>query len=180
MGAALRRRAERAGAAALALVAALATGPLAAAEGEFVPGPYIEMLAECYGGADTLDDRRACIGQAAQACQEEEPQGQTTLGIVTCTGIEADAWGVVLNGEYQQTMETARQADAAETMPEYSGMAEALREAQRAWAEFNDAECRLAFAAWGSGSMRYIAAAECRLRMIAERAIELRAMREDF
>ena len=163
------------------LMAVLAL-PAAAAEGEFVPGPYMEVLAECYGAADTLESRRGCIGEAARICQDEEPQGQTTLGIVTCTGIEADAWDVLLNGEYRLTMDWARGADAAdrEAFPEFANREEALRAAQRAWIEFRDTECRLAYALWGPGSLRQVAGAQCQLDMIAERTIELRAMREEY
>ncbi len=167
-------------AAALLGAAPIFGAPVAAQEGAFVPGPYIEVLAECYGGARTTPDRRACIGKAAAICQEEEPQGQTTLGLVTCVGIEADAWDVVLNGEYQLAMEWARQADATGSAPEFARRADTLRAAQRAWIEFRDAECILAYALWGSGSMRRIAGAECQLRMIAERGIDLRAMREEM
>ena len=53
-------------------------------------------------------------------------------------------------------------------------------EAQRAWIAFRDTACALDYAEWGSGSMRNIAWADCRMQMTAERTIELRAMREMF
>lgn len=166
---------------AAALIGAMAL-PALAQEGEFVPGPYIELLAECYGAAETLDDRRACIGEASSICQDEEPQGRTTRGAVRCIGIEADAWDVVLEGEYQLTTEWARQADAAEreSFPEFALREERLRAAQDAWSDYRDEACALEYALWGSGSMRSVAGALCQLEMIAERAVELRAMREEF
>jgi uncharacterized protein YecT (DUF1311 family) len=148
---------------------------------EFVPGPYMEVLAACYGAAGDPEARAACLGEAARICQEEEPQGQTTAGLVTCLGIEADAWDVLLNGEYRLTMDWARAQDTAEraAMPEFAVLEERLRAAQRAWNDFREEECAMRYALWGSGSMRRIAGAECQLRMIGERTLELRALREE-
>ena len=161
---------------ALALLPAMA----AAEEGEFVPGPYIEVLAECYGSAATQAERTACIGEITATCEEEEPRGQTTLGMVACAGIEADAWDIVLEGELQLTSEWARQADAEDPAGEdLTSRVEALRASQRAWSDYVDAECLRAFAWWGSGSMRQVAGAQCRRDRIAERAVALRGMREE-
>ncbi|WP_227419083.1 lysozyme inhibitor LprI family protein [Roseitranquillus sediminis] len=164
----------------LLAVAFLVAAP--AAGEDFVPGPYIEVLAECYGNAESTADRSACIGEITRICEEEEPQGATTLGMATCAGIEADAWDVVLEGEYRLSMEWARAADRDDppASPSVVARADALRTAQRAWEDFQEAECHLAFARWGSGSMRQVAASRCRMRMIAERAVALRALREDF
>jgi uncharacterized protein YecT (DUF1311 family) len=53
-----------------------------------------------------------------------------------------------------------------------------LREAQRAWIVFRDAECRAQYALYGTGSLRQVVGANCVMSETAERAIELRQMRE--
>ncbi len=161
------------------VVLLLASLPPAAVAQDFVPGPYYEILAECYADAASREARTACIGEASRLCMEEEPEGQTTMGMSRCTGIEADAWDVLLEGEMRATMEWAQQSDEAD-LPEFRDRAEALRDAQQAWEEFAVEECRLQYALWGSGSMRSIAGAACRMQMIAERAITLRALREEM
>ena len=57
------------------------------------------------------------------------------------------------------------------------GIGNALRDAQRAWIAYRDAECGLAYARWQDGSMRVIVAANCLMTMTAQRAIELRDMK---
>jgi uncharacterized protein YecT (DUF1311 family) len=156
--------------------AALAAGAAPAEEGAFVPGPYIEILADCYGAAKTAAARSGCIGEASGICIEEEPRGRSDRGRIACFGIEADAWDVVLGGEYRLAMAWARAADAARPppAPDLPRREDALRVAQRAWDDFREAECRLAFARAGP-----VGTAACQLDMIARRALDLRAMRED-
>ncbi len=158
---------------------AIALLPFAALAQDFVPGPYYEVLAECYADAATQEARTACIGEASRVCMEEEPEGQTTMGMSRCTGIEADAWDVLLEGELRAAMDWARKSDEAD-LPQFRARAEALRNAQHAWEDFAVEECRLQYALWGSGSMRSIAGAACRMEMIAEHTVALRALREEM
>jgi uncharacterized protein YecT (DUF1311 family) len=132
--------------------------------------------------AEGLNAVAGCAGRLLEACQSSTADGQTTLGIVNCAGRETAAWDVLLNEEYQATRAWAEDADAVEaaSAPQFGRSAEALLEAQRAWIAFRDAECGLAYALWGSGSMRTIAGANCLLSMTAERTVMLRAMREAF
>ena len=51
-----------------------------------------------------------------------------------------------------------------------------LRTSQRHWIAFRDAECALAYAEFGAGSMRVLSSAGCQLQMTAERAIALKFM----
>lgn len=113
------------------------------------------------------DDAQACIGDAANQCQDTQPQGQTTLGISECLMAEHAAWDRILNREYGQLRDNY--ADDA-------GLVAQLRDAQRAWITFRDADCRLAYDRYGGGSMRVIAAAGCRLQHTARRALDLRDM----
>ena len=159
--------------AAVALLALLAF-PATATEHEVAQ--YGPLLDKCYAAADTEDARRACMGQMAQTCMDSQEGGHSTLGMTSCLNAEADVWDKFLNVEYKATMAAFRamDEDEAEYFPEFANRAEKLRDAQRAWIAFRDGECALAYAMWGSGSMRNIAYTDCRMQMTAKRAMELR------
>ena len=142
-------------------------------------GPELEA---CYADATDTAGREACIGTMASTCMDNQDGGHTTLGMSSCLNGEATVWDGFLNVEYKATREFAKamDADEAEYFPELARRAETLLVAQRAWLAFRDAECALAYAEWGSGSMRTIAYADCVMRMTAERTIRLRSMREAF
>ena len=146
-----------------------------------VAGEYAGLVDACLAAAPA-GELGTCIGRASESCMAGEDGGETTLGMSMCMADEVELWDGILNAEYRETMDFAKAMDAgeAEYFPEYAKRAEALRDAQRAWIAFRDAECALAYAEWGSGSMRHIAGSECVMRMTAERALELRAMRERF
>ena len=158
----------------------LATGQALATEHEV--STYGPILDACYDAADGTEALAACKGQMAESCMATQDGGYTTLGMSLCAAAEADVWDKYLNSEYKTTMAWAKSADEDEAVyfPGYANRAESLLNAQRAWIAFRDAECALAYASWGSGSMRSIAGAGCRLEMTADRALELRSLREDF
>lgn len=112
----------------------------------------------------------------AAVCMDSEDGGHSTLGMTNCALSEAQVWDKYLNLEYRAAMDAleAMDTDEAEFFPEFANRAESLRAAQRAWIAFRDAECGLAYAMWGSGSMRNIAGSNCSLEMTASRTIELR------
>jgi len=141
---------------------------------------YAAALEACFDAAQDPAVAQACQGQASAACMEGEAAGYSTQGMTGCLLAEHAAWDDLLNRDYRRTMEALRQLDAdeAEFFPEYAGRADALRTAQRAWIAFRDADCALAHAMWGSGSMRQIAGASCVLDMTAQRTIELRFLTE--
>ena len=109
---------------------------------------------------------------------EAEDGGYSTLGMVMCTAAETQVWDRFLNAEYRSTMSAlnAMDVDEAQYFPEFAKREDSLRDAQRAWITFRDAECGLAYAMWGSGSMRNIAAATCQLEMTAKRTLELQEL----
>ena len=156
-----------------------ATGVQAAGHevAEFAP-----ILDACYAAAERAEELRACRGRMSETCMQTSDGSYSTLGMSACASAETAAWDRYLNSEYGLTMAWAKAADAAEAehFPEYANRADALRAAQRAWIAFRDAECGLAFARWGSGSMRTIAAEGCRLDMTAARTIDLFSIREPF
>ena len=154
--------------------------PAAATDHEVAAfGPDLEA---CLTEAPDVAGLEACIGRMSTTCMDSQDGGHTTLGMTSCLNAEATVWDMFLNAEYKamRTHAKAMDADEAAHFPEFAKRAEALLAAQRAWIAFRDAECDLAYAEWGSGSMRNIAWADCQMRMTAERAIELRAMREKF
>jgi len=164
----------------LALVLTVLPGVVVAEE-ELVT-IYGPVLAQCYATAVGFEEKTACIGALALECMEKEDGGQTTIGMSMCNRAEAEFWDGLLNKEYQLTMAWAKANDIEEAKfdPQFANLANALRDAQRAWITFRDAECGLAYAVWGSGSMRQIAGSSCFADMVAERTIELRDIREMF
>ncbi len=163
----------------LALTLGLAAPALAT---EHEVDQFGAVLDTCYANAATHDARTACIGQMAETCMTGQEGGETTLGMSSCLAAEGDVWDRHLNTEYKALRDymTAADKDESEYFPEFANRVEALLAAQRAWIAFRDAECALAYAEWGSGSMRHIAGTDCRMQMTAERTIELRSMREMF
>lgn len=147
---------------------------------EHMDQAYGPILAQCYSAAKDGSARAACQGRMSGACMENEESGQSTLGMTICLSAEAEAWDALLNAEYSRALAGAKLMDTeeAEYFPEFANRANALREAQRAWITFRDADCELAYAQWGSGSMRNIAFADCRMEMTARRTLELRDMQE--
>lgn len=128
----------------------------------------------CLSAADSPIE---CVGTTVDDCVAL-PGGETTAGMVACIAAESAAWDEILNDEYQATMSALRAADAMEELaPPDLTRERALREAQRAWVAFRDAECRAHHALWGGGTLRQVVGANCVMVETAERAIELRQMR---
>ncbi len=144
------------------------------------PLRYAPMVDACAARSEYEGGPQSCIGDAASACMVGEQDGETTVGIMFCMLDERNAWDVILNAEYQQTLDFAQEMDAEDLklFPEYAVRAEQILAAQRAWIAFRDANCLVEYGAWGAGSMRQIAGAECHMRMTANRALALRAYRD--
>jgi len=132
-----------------------------------------EPLGACIAAAD---DPTSCIGMVAETCMAK-PDGSTTVGMMFCNIEERDLWDRGLNAVYGKLMAGEKAADDEERkyFPEFANRADALRDAQRAWIAFRDAECGYAYARWGSGSMRQIIGSACLLDMTAQRYLELAA-----
>ncbi len=149
------------------MAAALLTVPVAADEAG-------EIRACLAGAAQPME----CVGLTVGPCTER-PGGETTVGMVECINAEHGAWDAILNEEYRATMSALRAEDATGDLAAPDMTREGtLRQAQRAWIVFRDAECRAQYARWGMGSLRQIVGANCVMVETAERAIELRQMRE--
>lgn len=144
----------------LAIALTLLAAPAAAQDVDLDPA----TVQSCMDGAERGRVSPACIGEAAEACQTAHAQPDSTLAISQCRVAEAEVWDGLLNEEYG----TLREARADQ--------ADLLQEAQRKWIALRDADCDLAAAIYGEGSMRAIAVADCRLRHSAIRALQLRDM----
>ena len=168
---------------ATAALAAMLAGLAAQAAAQEPASAEVAQLAACADRhlPDLAAAEAACVGLLSRPCTER-PEGGTTLGMVDCMQAESAAWDVLLNRAWPVLRGEAKASDAhyAETwqgQPPPS-WADALLTAQRAWLAFRDAECAERHASWGSGSMRSIAAADCRLSMTAARTLEFRARAE--
>ncbi len=152
--------------------------PVSGSATEHEVAVFGSILEACYAAAETDDAMTACIGQMSTACMDGQEGGHSMLGMSSCINAEAQVWDKYLNSEYRETMAAlkAMDADEAEFSPEFAKRADSLRDAQRAWIGFRDAECGLAYAMWGSGSMRSIAWASCQVDMTAKRTIEIRGL----
>ena len=162
----------------LALLALIATPALA----EEPYDSFSTGIADCVAATEGVEAGRACIGTGAAACFDGAPDGQTTTGMMYCGLAERDAWDRLLNEEYGLARDAARGADEAERadFPEFAHRVEQLRDAQRAWIAYRDANCAMEYGLWGAGSMRQIAGADCQMRMTAERMLELRSYRQQL
>jgi uncharacterized protein YecT (DUF1311 family) len=143
----------------LVLVPLVISAPVLADEHTFTQADDAAM-------SSCLDDLGAgapadCIGEASNFCQEE-PGGATTAGIGICLARETDWWDFQLNAHYE-SLEADLDAETFET----------LREAQRAWIDYRDANCAFAYKYWEEGSIRSVAHASCMLDETAHRALAL-------
>ena len=118
----------------------------------------------------------SCAGQAAAACMEATPGGQTTVGMGGCLDRERAQWDGWLNTVYQQHHATLA-ARRAEVLSHARDEAEALRDMQRAWIAFRDAKCAYEAAQWGGGTGAGPAAINCHLHETARQMLYLQTRR---
>lgn len=145
-------------------------GPTAAQEFAVEAG----AVRACFAGTATGEAAPRCLGAASDACQAG-PGGSTTVGIASCITAETAVWDDILNEEYAATR---RAFDGRSGGPNGGPLNDALRDAQRAWIAFRDADCALAFERWADGTIRSVVHANCMMVLTAERALALRDMRD--
>jgi uncharacterized protein YecT (DUF1311 family) len=102
-----------------------------------------------------------CIGTASDTCMDQ-PDNYATMGMANCMDRETAWWDEVLNAHYGNL----RDGLDAESFA-------ALRDAQRNWIAFRDAECNFNYTYWREGTVRTPAYARCMLEQTAHRAIAL-------
>jgi uncharacterized protein YecT (DUF1311 family) len=97
-----------------------------------------------------------------------------------CFAAEAEAWEAVMAGVYGDLAGLMRATSEDPDTADPGAQERLLAAAQDAWAAFRDADCAQAAAAWGDGSLRSVAAAQCVLDRTGERALELTGRRRAF
>lgn len=118
------------------------------------------------------DNPRSCIGTLSNECQMT-PDGSTTLGIVACEQAETELWDRLLNERYKAAMAATKERESdIQSFGRKPNTVASLREAQRKWVAFRDAECQRVFEYYAIGTIRGPAFAGCQLRRTAERAID--------
>lgn len=102
----------------------------------------------------------AAAAAPAAADELQQCNQRDTLGIVECLNGKTAAWDDRLNDAYRKTLAAA-----------VGEQRDRLRDAQRLWMRYRDANC--GYYGAGEGSIRLIEAAECLRRMTERRAREL-------
>ncbi|MCL3882776.1 lysozyme inhibitor LprI family protein [Marivita sp. GX14005] len=155
----------------MVVIAALAFPGMAAAQNL---GADPQIVRGCFASTPPGSVYPPCLGQASGQCQQL-PGGSTTIGMMECIQAETAHWDAILNEQYGRTQDFNAMQDAQGASP-VMDRTDALRDAQRAWIAFRDADCAARYALWQDGTMRSIVAANCHLTMTAQRALELRDM----
>ena len=128
------------------------------------PTPVPE--AEIWACINAVGDGQSaeCIGSFANACMERAG-AYDTITATQCFEAETTGWDAALNTAYQ----ALRANLSGEDVP--AGAADALRDAQRAWIPFRDAECQwrgnLTF-----GTSHITDGAVCMLEVTAARVLD--------
>ena len=133
------------------------------------------IVRACFASTEIGAIYPSCLGEASGQCQEQ-PGGYTTVGMSDCISSETAEWDAILNEEYKATQAVLAERDA-EGRSDILDRTDSLRDAQRAWIAFRDADCTARYAIWQDGTIRTIVGANCHLTMTAARAIALRDMR---
>lgn len=153
-----------------ALAAALTLGWGAAASAQESLGEYDAVLerlggvlASCLQASSSREGDGLCARRIEALCAEEGPGGNSTYGLAACSAVLTRLWDDELNRLWPSAL--AAQGE---------GGGERLRDAQRAWIAFRDAECLFEAARWEGGSMGAYAGGFCLAGMTAERVADLR------
>ena len=112
-------------------------------------------------GAQAADD---CYSTTYCACMDES--GGVTMNMLDCMGSEAEQQDARLNENYKAAMQALTPAQQTQ-----------LRDAQRLWIKFRDADCALLGSLTG-GSIDRINSASCFLDMTKQRADGLARLAE--
>lgn len=105
--------------------------------------------------------RTSCIGVVSNPCLED-PSIASNAAMVGCLSREHTVWDDVLNLAYQDLRGSLD-----------SGVANALRAAQRAWIPWRDAKCGIWYEVHQGGTIGGLFAQDCITETTARRAIDL-------
>jgi uncharacterized protein YecT (DUF1311 family) len=163
----------------IALITTLSiTAPVLAQELNF----SIRHTSICLDTSEDETQRKACIGEAANACMEATPGGFSTVGMNGCMDQELQYWDIWLNDAYKTLMKGEKADDAASIADGYPApsKAKALRAMQRAWIAYRDTTCEYAAAQFGNGTGAGTAFVGCALQITAEQTLFLEATERGF
>lgn len=133
-----------------------------------------DFVLACFDAMAGDGDAPDCIGAAAEHCMERSQGGYSTAGMGACAAAETAIWDEMLNQVYGDLRADMRAIDI-DAGPDALSRADALRDAQRAWIAFRDADCVFSWTMFQEGTMRSLISAGCMLDMTAARALELHA-----
>ncbi|MDF2231135.1 DUF1311 domain-containing protein [Albimonas sp. CAU 1670] len=163
----------------VAALAALTTwsAPAPAAADELDDARFLTQCVETNLKSGTARAESICLGLIALPCTDAGPSGDDALAQekheTACLKREHAAWQVAMDEWWPDLLAAAVTLDARDDRQ--SASADALRQAQRSWESFAEAECGYAAALWGRSTYRDVSRADCEMRTLARRAIQLRA-----
>ncbi|MEC9433725.1 MAG: lysozyme inhibitor LprI family protein [Pseudomonadota bacterium] len=165
----------------LALAALLAAWAAPARADALDDSRFIGQCVESHLSKGTAAAEAACLGLIALPCAsapQEAAVDQTATEAreaveSACLAREHAAWKSQMDEWWPALLASAVSLDARDDRQ--SASSDALRRAQRAWESFAEAECGYAYALWGRSDFRNVARADCEMRTLARRAIQLRA-----
>ncbi len=137
----------------------------------------LSIAQACVDAAGPDQAAPGCIGQAANRCMEDSPQGYSTVQMGACLDAELGWWDGLLNTEYRGLMAELEASDA--DLPAHLAVqAGYLRDMQRAWIRLRDSACAFEASRWQGGTGASPAAIGCLLQRTAQQALFLRNKRD--
>ena len=143
---------------------ALASAPAAA---DFPSQGHLDELRGCLAN---MDNPELCIGAIYDPCFATVEH----LGPATCFAGERWAWYEIIRDVFAEVEADLARADAAAGD---NRQVSKLHAAQSAWVEHRNADCAMRAAM--AGENEDVVNASCTMRHTAERAIELKALRDE-
>ena len=153
------------------------SAPTPAAADELDDARFLTQCVEKQLPSGTAKAESVCLGLIALPCTDSGPSADDAQAQekheTACLTRETDAWQVAMDEWWPDLLASTVTLDARDDRQ--SASADALRQAQRAWESFAQAECAYAAALWGRSTYREVSRADCEMRTLARRAIQLRA-----
>ncbi len=131
-----------------------------------------DAVLACFEATAGNPNPPGCIGAAAEMCMEQSDGGYATVGMASCVSAETEIWDELLNTVYGDLRADMGALDA-DAINSGQSRVEALRDAQRAWIAFRDADCAFNWAIFQEGTMRSLISTGCMLDMTSDRVLEL-------
>ncbi|MCP5074277.1 MAG: hypothetical protein GY947_13445 [Rhodobacteraceae bacterium] len=160
--------------------------PAAAQDDE--PKTTQQIVQNCFSGAKSTTEKRACIHVATRACLAEAERTFSSLPFSAlareCYLDEIAAWQEIMDQEFILThaffrdldarlLEWFRQTDAEIVYYETRPLAERMSGSQVAWRSYVKHECLISDLGQGNPTLPAGQPEACELMMVAERTIEL-------